>query len=121
MDYLQNLSGSCKPDRSSAPFQTDLFGTTVTSTALVGIEAVLPKACAGCGGNVVVLGSSRGPHFARLNCTACGSHRGWASAASCQFINTVIDNFGRPSEPIVIRRRVGFVTGVSSFNPGMAP
>ena len=37
-----------------------------------------------------------------LTCNWCGRHRGWASHESCRFIETLIANFGRPTEPIRI-------------------
>lgn len=114
MTYLPNNLGSFK----SA--ELDLFGgATIPSTSLIGLEAILPKPCASCGSNVVVMGSSAGPHWARLNCATCNAYRGWASAEACRFINEIINSFGRPAEAIIVRDK--FITGISSCAPGARP
>ena len=44
--------------------------------------------------------AAAGPHHARLECRGCGCHRGWLSGGTFRFLSGVIDNFGRPTEPI---------------------
>jgi hypothetical protein len=53
---------------------------------------------------IAMIGISAGPHFAELKCTACGAHRGWLSKRTAEMIEAIITKFGRPAEPIVIRR-----------------
>jgi hypothetical protein len=78
------------------------LSAAASSTSVVGLEVILPRACQ-CSETVATLGSSRGPHHASLVCTRCGVHRGWLSGETFRFLSDVIENFGRPIEPIEIR------------------
>jgi len=60
-----------------------------------------PRPCS-CGCATAVLGSSRGPHAGELVCANCAKHLMWASHA-------------------LVAETRGFVTGISSFNPGTRP
>jgi hypothetical protein len=81
-----------------------MFGAPTTpSSSPVGLSVILPKRCADCGSGAAVVGSSRGPHHASLLCESCRCHRGWLSGETFRFLSDVIDNFGRPTEPVVIR------------------
>ena len=60
--------------------QLDLFSTTsIAPSAAPTIE--LPTACR-CGATTTTVGSSCGPHAARLCCAGCGSFRAWLSATA---------------------------------------
>jgi hypothetical protein len=85
--------------------QIDLFGpvTTAPSTSLIGLQVTLERRPCLCGGITVTVGSSVGPHYAVLKCSACDRYRGWLSHDTAHFLNTIIDNFGRPTEPVVVR------------------
>lgn len=76
-------------------------------TALNGIQAKLERTidvpCPDCGEAAVVIGSSAGPHVAGLRCICCDRHRGWLSKGAADFILAVIDQFGRPLAPIIVR------------------
>ena len=74
---------------------------TVSSTGVVGVEVVLPRPCQ-CGESIAVVGSSKGPHHAAVVCSRCGVHRAWLSGATAAALNTIIDRFGRPTEPIIV-------------------
>jgi hypothetical protein len=87
----------------NAPFQIDMFGTVTPSSSPIGLSVILPKPCGNCGSAAAVVESSRGPHHASLLCDRCGGHRGWLSGTTYRFLSGVIENFGRPSEPIEIR------------------
>jgi hypothetical protein len=87
------------------PAQTDLFGSTVPSTSLIGLTVVLPRRCRACGDNMATIGSSKGPHPAALHCV-CGNHVGWMGRESYDFVTAIIDNFGRVEDPIVVRKPV---------------
>ena len=75
----------------------ELFETTVLSSAetfaplakivnrLVGIDVRLPDVCRHCGSALAVIGPSRPPHRASMNCKSCGSFRGWVSNISFDF------------------------------------
>ena len=87
----------------NAPVQLSMFTATTPSSSPVGLSVVLPKPCRSCGADTAVIGSSAGPHHASLACSRCGVHRGWLSGTTFRFLSDVIDGFGRPTEPIVIR------------------
>jgi hypothetical protein len=87
----------------NAPFQLSTFGSTSPSSSPIGLSVILPRRCSNCGSDSAVVGSSRGPHHASLLCDCCGGHRGWLSGATYRFLSDVIENFGRPIEPIEIR------------------
>ena len=87
----------------NAPVQLSMFGATTPSSSPVGLEVILPKPCRSCGPAITTVGSSKGPHHASVACSCCGIHRGWLSGETFQFLCDIIDNFGRPTEPVVIR------------------
>jgi hypothetical protein len=83
--------------------QLPLFSELITepSTSVIGLQVTLPQSCR-CGESVAITGSSRGPHHASIICGGCGAHRAWMSGTTYNFINAIIDEFGRPVEPIEI-------------------
>jgi hypothetical protein len=87
----------------NAPVQLAMFETTTPSSSPIGLSVLLPKPCSNCGSDSTIIGSSAGPHYGRLNCECCGSHRGWLSGSTYKFLSDVIENFGRPNKPIEIR------------------
>ena len=44
------------------------------------------------------------PHRASLHCKECRTFRGWVSDSSFKFVSKVIEQFGKPKEPILILR-----------------
>jgi hypothetical protein len=60
-----------------------------------------PRPCS-CGCTTAILKSSRGPHAGELVCADCSRHIKWAGQGFVADIR-------------------GFVTGISSFNPGTRP
>jgi hypothetical protein len=87
----------------NAPVQLSMFEATTPSSSPIGLAVVPPKRCRSCGSDTAIIGSSAGPHYARLNCRSCGRHRGWLSGETFRFLSDAIDSFGRPTEPVVIR------------------
>jgi hypothetical protein len=84
--------------------QLEMFApVTVSSTSVLGLMVVLEERPCSCGELKVTIGASAGPHHGALVCTACERHRGWLSGETHRFITDVIDNVGRPTEPIVAR------------------
>jgi hypothetical protein len=67
---------------------------------LTGLAVRLPEHCC-CGSDVARIGPPAGPHLAELRCE---HHRGWLPRQAHQFLIELINKFGRPTEPIVIRR-----------------
>jgi hypothetical protein len=55
---------------------TDLIGLPIK------LERTSDGLCAACGGTVVVIGRSSGPHCASLRCASCHRHRGWLPKSS---------------------------------------
>jgi hypothetical protein len=80
-----------------------MFESTASSLSPIGLNVIVPKPCRNCGSDSAIIGSSRGPHHARLNCECCNSHRGWLSGATYKFLSGVIEHCGRPTEAILIR------------------
>jgi hypothetical protein len=57
-----------------------------------------------CGGNLAVISERCGSHYAELRCAACNAHRGWLSHSTASWLHSVINKFGAPTTPIVLRR-----------------
>jgi hypothetical protein len=85
--------------------QLTLFDSTVSSTSVIGLEVKVPWQPCRCGAVTATIGSSAGPHHASLHCARCDNFRGWLCAESYRFINAVIDEFGRPDQPITVKLR----------------
>jgi hypothetical protein len=84
--------------------QSDLFVTTPEQRGpLFGLAVKLPDMCR-CGNDVARVGAPVGPHLAELRCTMCPLHRGWLPRAAHRFLIEIVNRFGRPAEPIAIRR-----------------
>jgi hypothetical protein len=97
----------------SKPSQPDLFGeaTPAPVDPLIDLAVTLPDHCK-CGIPDAIIGPGAGPQLASLRCRACGVHRGWLPLTTYQFLAEIVAKFGRPVEPIAIRRRqrsVGFI------------
>jgi hypothetical protein len=86
-------------DGTRAHGQLELFASTTPAFPIV----PAPRPCR-CGATAAVLKSSRGVHAGELRCADCGVHIMWASHTRAAEI-----------------RGSGFVTGISSFNPGTRP
>jgi hypothetical protein len=82
--------------------QTDMFGATSPSSSPVGLIVKIPfRPCRACGSARATVESSRAMHPAELRCE-CGTHNGWLSKSTYAYLTSVIVNFGRPTEPVVI-------------------
>ncbi len=86
--------------------QLDLFVTPESRGPLVGLAVRLPDACH-CGNDVARIGAPAGPHLAELYCARCERHRGWLPRSAHQCLTETVERFGRPTEPIAIRRGRG--------------
>jgi hypothetical protein len=81
----------------------EMFGSTAPSTSPAGLVIEQDRACPNCGAVEIVIGSSAGPHHARLYCRSCEHHCGWLPGQAYRFVSKILDHFGRPTEPIKIR------------------
>jgi hypothetical protein len=97
--------------------QLDLFGP---SSPLVGITVNVEHFQDRCHENLARVHEGKGPHVGELRCVACGKHRGWLSRDTANWIATVINKFGAPSTPIVLRRRAQEFTPLRENPPGNA-
>jgi hypothetical protein len=99
--------------QTATPLQADLFGAVASapSDPLLDLVVTLPDACK-CGAAEAVIGAGRGPHLASLRCCACEAHRGWLGHQTHSFLTKTVTQFGRPSEPVAIRRArdIGFIS-----------
>ena len=79
--------------------QLNLFAA---ADPLAGLAVHIGRSCP-CGGETFHVGVPRGPHRAELRCTQCDRHGGWLPHAAASFIEKTIQQFGRPTQPIVVR------------------
>ena len=63
----------------------------------------MTKPCPACSRNIATIGDGKGPHKAALTCTVCERHRGWMITEAFHFVLDLVRQFGRPTEPIVVR------------------
>jgi hypothetical protein len=94
----------------------DLFGATALSSTetftplgkianpLIGINVKLPDGCKHCASDLAVIGAAPVPHRASLHCKECQLFRGWVSDTSFRFVSRVVEQFGKPTEPVLILR-----------------
>ena len=82
--------------------QLEMLPTAPLHGIEVTIESKTARPC--CAQNGFVLGHGNGVHAASITCVHCGAHRGWLSKQTAQQIEAIIEKFGRPTEPIVLRR-----------------
>jgi hypothetical protein len=81
--------------------QFDMFGgATTLSSRPSGLIVRTPSRPCRCGSIESVVGSSAGPHRAELTCAACAVHAGWLSAVTYAGLEDLIQQSGRPEEPI---------------------
>jgi hypothetical protein len=72
---------------------------------IIGLRVQTPQGCRACGGNLAIIGSSAGPHAARLNCAECSMHAGWLGRREVDFITRIVATFGCPLTPIILQQR----------------
>jgi hypothetical protein len=89
----------------SKQFEIFPSSTSMLYGVEVKIESTTARPCCSRSG-IAVLGYSagNGMHAASITCSNCGQHRGWLSRETARQVEEVIQRFGRPSEPIIIRR-----------------
>jgi hypothetical protein len=73
---------------------------------LVGLELDIKCSHSKCR-KIAVIGSSSAIHYGSLRCEQCGKHLGWLSKQSYDFIAETQRLFGRPTDPILVRKPNG--------------
>jgi hypothetical protein len=73
-------------------------------SSIYGLSVALPDNCRHCETNLAKIDFGEGPHRASLRCCNCIAHRGWMSREMYAFVEESAHEFGRPTEPIIIRR-----------------
>jgi hypothetical protein len=56
---------------------------------------------------LTVIAPGNAMHHGSLRCEQCGKHLGWLSKQSYDFVAETQRLFGRPTDPIVVRKRNG--------------
>jgi hypothetical protein len=62
------------------------------------------EGCRDCCSNTGTIEPGGGDTFANLICSGCGTRRGTLSGKTYEFLTAIVQKFGAPSEPIVLRR-----------------
>jgi hypothetical protein len=91
------------------PDHPDLFPDTERSPAigtLVRLDRSVDRVRP-CHANTAILAPGTGPHAAALICSVCGSHRGWATKQTVNFIERTFRMFGRGDALPIIRDHAG--------------
>jgi hypothetical protein len=95
---------------------TDLLGLPIK------LERTIDGPCAVCGETAVIIGAGAGLHVALLRCACCDRHRGWLPKTVADFLIKLIEQFGRPTEPITIRNsELAASLGAPVAEASMAP
>jgi hypothetical protein len=92
--------------RHHHPNQADLFGPPPKQSAAIGTLVRLDRTSdrlKPCHANTAILLPGTGPHAAELACAVCGSHRGWATKSTVNFIEQLHRMFGRGDALPIIR------------------
>jgi hypothetical protein len=74
----------------------------MSTSPLLGMRVKLGRDVPCCD-DIAVVGPGAGPHAAELTCAICGRHCGWLSKSTASWLETVINKFGAPTTPIVLR------------------
>jgi hypothetical protein len=79
------------------------FDDEAPTNPVIGV-LVKPDDDCQCGQQVAVIEAASPPHAGGLVCYSCGTHRGWLPHHAYNFIDEIINQFGRPTEPVAYRR-----------------
>ncbi len=85
--------------------QIEMFATT-SSSPLIGMMVKLDRDIDRrdpCCQNLAVVTVGKGQHSAGLACASCGKHRGWVSKSTTLFLRKLIEHWGVPTEPLIVR------------------
>jgi hypothetical protein len=77
------------------------------ASPLLALRAQLPDSCRHCGSKIATIVRGRGPHAAELKCQICDLRRGRLSKSTADALTKVVNLFGAPTTPIILRRGHG--------------
>jgi hypothetical protein len=97
---LDGVSVTLNEQGTAPPAQLDLFSPP---SPLLGVRVVRSDPCPKCRSFTAAIGTGRSPHVASLICAVCHRFVAWLPKVEHDFINSVVTEFGRPTEPIVLR------------------
>jgi hypothetical protein len=83
----------------------ELFQTT-SSSALIGMIVQLDRSIdqqKPCCSNMAIITIGKGQHAAGLVCASCGRHRGWISKSTTTSLQKIVEQWGAPTEPLIVR------------------
>jgi hypothetical protein len=81
-----------------------LTAPPLAQSPILGLRVQTSQGCRTCGSNLAIVGSSAGPHAARLTCAKCSMHAGWLGRREVAFITRIATTFGCPLTPIIFRQ-----------------
>ena len=84
------------------PSQLHLFNPP---SPLFGLRVVRSDPCPTCQSFTAAIGIGKPPHVASLICVVCHRFVAWLPKVEHDFISSVITEFGRPTDLIVLRSR----------------
>ena len=90
-----------------ALMQLPLPAVTGATSPLLGLQVKLERnidKTKPCHRNVATVHPGKGPHAGELRCADCDRHRGWLSKEAGEQLLAVIEKFGMPTEPLIIRK-----------------
>jgi len=85
--------------------QSELFETT-SSSPLIGMTVQLERTIdrqQPCCANLAIVTIGKGQHAAGLACASCGRQRGWVSKSTTMNLQKIIEQWGAPAEPLIVR------------------
>ena len=85
---------------TAPPAQLDLFNLP---SPLLGVWVERSDPCPKCLSFTAAIGTGKPPHVASLICAVCHRFVAWPPKAEHDFIASTVNEFGRPTEPIVLR------------------
>jgi hypothetical protein len=68
-----------------------------------GVRVALHDRCLNCGCSTAFVGRGPAPLYRQLLCEGCECGRGYASCELREFLESFVEQFGRPDRPIVLR------------------
>jgi predicted Zn finger-like uncharacterized protein len=74
----------------------------MTNIDIAGLPVKL--SCNKCSSRILVTATDFGADQVALRCVRCRKHAGWLSPVSAEFLADIVHHFGKPAEPVEVRR-----------------